>query len=437
MVFAAAFLISTAPAPAQQTQTQVQSSLNALAGPLYKQLATLKGVASPGAPPPVLIRSREETRRFIEQELDRRYSAARVEQERKGMVAWGLIPPDYDLRRLFVDLMEEQVAAYYDPRSKVMVLGDWLTADEQQASLMHELVHALQDREISLDAFITPHPGQSDQLLARQALMEGEAVALTLELMLNAQGADLASLPDLGSLRGMVAGGAGSAIAIAPKFLRDLLLFPYLDGLTFVHQFRKRQPWSAMTGLYRDPPRSTTQIMNPDKRLATREDPVGLTLPDLGTLTPGAKVVTEDELGEFALGAVLGIHLGEQAGRSAAAGWRGDRYRVWEDSDGRLMIAYLLAMESERVASAFALIYTKVLDKRHPGVVGKRLAGQTGALVSWRDGARAFAAESRGAEVLILEQVPATIADSLRETIWRARSDARAPGAPANPPTSR
>src|SRR5438128_5991389 len=142
VVFAAAFLITTAPAPAPAQQTQVQSSLNALAGPLYKQLATLKGVASPGAPPPVLIRSREETRRFIEQELDRRYSAARVEQERKGMVAWGLIPPDYDLRRLFVDLMEEQVAAYYDPRSKVMVLGDWLTADEQQASLMHELVHA-------------------------------------------------------------------------------------------------------------------------------------------------------------------------------------------------------------------------------------------------------------------------------------------------------
>ena len=167
--------------------------------------------------------------------------------------------------------------------------------------------------------------------------------------------------------------------------------------------------------------------MNPGKRLVIREDPITLTLPDLGTLALGAKVVTEDELGEFALGAVLGLHLGEQAGRSAAAGWRGDRYRVWEDSDGRLMIAYLLAMENERVPGAFALTYAKVLEKRHPGLVGKGLAGQTGALVNWQDGARAFAAESRGAEVLILEQVPAPSTDGLREAIWRARSGARAP----------
>jgi hypothetical protein len=158
-----------------QPQAPAQSSLALLAGPLYQQLATLKGMPSPGAPPPILIKSRDDTRRFIQQEMDRRYSAARLESERKGMVAWGLIPATYDLRRLFVDLMEEQIAAYYDPVTKVMVVGDWLSPDQQQAAIMHELVHALQDREISLDAFITPHPGQGDQLLARQALMEGEA----------------------------------------------------------------------------------------------------------------------------------------------------------------------------------------------------------------------------------------------------------------------
>src|SRR5262249_53634833 len=158
------------------TAQTTDPSLTALAGPLYRQLAQLKGVAAPGAPPPIFVKSREGTRKFIEQELDRRYSPARVEQEGKGMVAWGLIPPDYDLRKLVVDLMEEQIAAYYDPRTKIMVVGDWLPADNQQTALAHELVHALQDREVSLDDFITPHPGQGDQVLARQALMEGEAV---------------------------------------------------------------------------------------------------------------------------------------------------------------------------------------------------------------------------------------------------------------------
>ena len=150
--------------------------------------------------------------------MDRRYSAARLESERKGMVAWGLIPPTYDLRRLFVDLMEEQIAAYYDPVAKVMVVGDWLSPEQQQAALMHELVHALQDREISLDAFITPHPGQGDQLLARQALIEGEAVALMLALLLKAQGLELSALPDLSAVRSaVIAGTTGPAIAAAPE----------------------------------------------------------------------------------------------------------------------------------------------------------------------------------------------------------------------------
>ena len=410
-----------------QPQATAQSSLALLAAPLYQQLAALKGMTSPGAPPPILIKSREETRRFIQQEMDRRYSAARIESERKGMVAWGLIPPTYDLRRLFVDLMEEQIAAYYDPVSKVMVVGDWLSPDQQHAAIMHELVHALQDREISLDTFITPHPGQGDQLLARQALMEGEAVALMLALLLKAQGLDLAARPDLNAVRGaVIAGTTGPAVAAAPKFLRDLLIFPYMDGLTFVYQFSKRQPWSAMPTLYRDPPRSTAQILKPEKRLGQREDPIQITLPDLGAVAPGAKIVNEDELGEFALGAVVGTYLGEQAGPPGASGWRGDRYRIWEDADGRFVIAYLLAMDSERAANAFAATYGKVIEKRHPPLAGKEVVGPA-ALTTWKDGGRTFVVERRGTEVLIMEQMASGAADGVREAIWRSRPTAPKP----------
>ena len=35
-------------------------------------------------------------------------------------------------------------------------------------------LHALQDREVSLDSFMVPHPGQGDQVLARQARRGGE-----------------------------------------------------------------------------------------------------------------------------------------------------------------------------------------------------------------------------------------------------------------------
>ncbi|HYB42183.1 MAG TPA: ImmA/IrrE family metallo-endopeptidase [Candidatus Methylomirabilis sp.] len=409
-----------APGPAR-AQSQSEAALAALAGPLYDQLATLKGMPSPGAPPPIQVKSRAEMRRFIEQELDRLYPPARLESERKGMVAWGLIPPDYDLRRLYVDLMEEQIAAYYDPRGKVMVVGDWLPPEQQEVALMHELVHALQDRQVALDTFMTPNSGQGDQLLARQALIEGEAVALSLELVLKAQGTDLASLPDLSSVRSAVeTGSVGPTISAAPRFLRDLLLFPYVDGLGFVYQFRKAQPWSAMTALYRDPPRSTTQIMNPAQRLTQRQDPVPVALPDLGTLRPGATVVSEDELGEFGLRSVLSRQLGDQAAR-AAAGWRGDRYRIWADADGRLAIAYLLVMADERSAADFASGYGRALERRYPSLSGKAATGPAVGLASWRDGNRAFIVERRGVQVLVLEQMPAADVDGVRAAIWKSR----------------
>ncbi len=427
LLFLALAAIALVPVDRSLAQTtDTQASLEALAGPVYRELAALKGVSAPGPPPPIQIKSRAEMRRFVEQELDRKYSGARVEAERKGMVAWGLIPPDYDLRRLFVDLMEEQIAAYYDPRAKVMVVGDWLPPAQQQAALMHELVHALQDRVVSLETFITPKAGEGDQLLARQALIEGEAVALSVDLLLRAQGLQLSALPDLTPVRSaVIAGTTGPVIGSAPKFIRDLLIFPYVDGLSFVYELRKREPWSAVSPLYRDPPRSTAQILHPEKRLAAREDPIRVALPDLGGVAPGLSVVTEDELGEFALGSVMGLQLGEQPGRAAAATWRGDRYRVWEDSDGTLALAYLVAVTSDRAASALAAEYARVIEKRYPELSGKGVS--SGPLTTWRSGARVFAVEPRGAEVLVLERVPEASNDRMRDAIWRSRATASRP----------
>ena len=135
LALAAAFA-AVLPLRAQQP-SPAQTALDAVAAPLYQELAALRGMTSPGSPPPVLIRSRGENRRFIEQEINRRYSAAVLDAERKSMVAWGVIPPDYDLRRLFLDLLEEQVSAYYDPRGKVMAVGDWLPSEQQRCLKRH------------------------------------------------------------------------------------------------------------------------------------------------------------------------------------------------------------------------------------------------------------------------------------------------------------
>ncbi len=422
LLLVAAGLAAVFPLYAQsRPDAEQQAALSAVAAPLYDQLAELRGIASPGPPPPVLVRSRADNRRFIEQEINRRYSQDQLEAERKSMVAWGVLPADYDLQRLFLDLLEEQVSAYYDPLGKVMVVGDWLPREKQRAALVHELVHALQDRELPIDAFISPEPGHGDRLLTRQALVEGEAVALTFDLMLKAQATDISRLPDLTMTQGLITTSAGGpVIDRAPKFVRDLLLFPYVEGLGFIYQFRKRQPWAAMSAIYSDPPRSTTQILHPEKYFDRREDPVAVAIPDLSRLLPGSQLVSDDDLGEFSLGAVLALHLGDTEGPRAAAGWRGDRYRIWEDAAGRFIIAYRVIVASPQMAAALADQLRASVERRHPELAGK-VSGRTGGLVTWAEGGRAFAVERRGASVVLLEQFPLQALDRARDAVWRAR----------------
>jgi len=422
VLLALAAALAAVPAPRAQQPSPAQAALDAVTAPLYQQLAALKGITSHVPPPPVLLRSRAENRRFIEQEIARRYSPAALEAERKSMVAWSMIPPDYDLRRLFLDLLEEQVSAYYDSRGKVMVVGDWLPPEQQRAALMHELVHALQDRELPLDSFIAPDPGHGDRLLARQALIEGEAVALGFDQMLKPQGMDISGLSDLTMAQGLILSSAGGPVLTkAPKFLRDLLLFPYVEGLGFVYQFRKGHPWSDMSAVYRDPPRSTTQILHPEKYLDAREHPLPVVIPDLSRLLPGGRLVSDDDLGEFALGAVLALHLGEVDGRHAAVGWRGDRYRIWEDDGGRFVIAYRVVAADAQIAAVLAANLQASVEKRHAELAGKATV-RPGGIVTWvDDGGRVFAVESRGTSVILLERLPAQVFDRARDTVWRAR----------------
>lgn len=416
----AAALAAVLPLRAQPPSSE-QTALEAVATPLYDQLAAIRSIAAPGQPPPVLLRSRADNRRFIEQEINRRYSKAQLEAERKSMVAWGVLPADYDLQRLFLDLLEEQVSAYYDPRGKVMVVGDWLPPEQQRAALMHELVHALQDRELPIDTFIGPDPGQGDRLLARQALIEGEAVSLTFDLLLKPQGMDISRLPDLSMTQGLITTSAGGpVIDKAPKFVRDLLLFPYVEGLGFIYQFRKRQPWSGMSAVYKDPPRSTTQILHPEKYLDTREDPLAVVIPDLSRLLPGSRLVSEDDLGEFSLGAVLAFHLGDTEGPRVAVGWRGDRYRIWEDTAGRFTIAYRVIMTDAQVATTLADHLKAAVERRHPELAGKASV-RAGGLVTWSEDGSGFAVERRGPSVVLLEQFPVHALDRAREAVWRAR----------------
>ena len=90
-------------------------------------------------------------------------------KQQKTMVAFGLLPPDLDLKKTMLDLLTEQIAGFYDPDTKRLYLireggpeekrlwwekllgtGNSFDPDEQKTILIHEMSHALMDQHHDL-----------------------------------------------------------------------------------------------------------------------------------------------------------------------------------------------------------------------------------------------------------------------------------------------
>jgi hypothetical protein len=272
-----------------------------------------------------------------------------------SLEAFGLIPRGFDLRDYLPKLMGSQVAGFYDPHRKELTLvtgsggffgdtaathyGPTLASRMREGLLVHELTHALQDQHFNLSRLAAGDP-LSDSDAARLALVEGDAT-LTMLAYIGGQKPDELPrtsavlkklLADPKLLAAVSAGAPGMAeLDAAPAWIRETLVFSYLQGATFCadvlgHGGQRLLDYAFST----DPPRSTAQILHPEKWYGQRDDPDVIAWPDLQAELPGYRKAAGGQLGELGIRILLqeGLH-DPQRGAVAAAGWRGDRFAVY------------------------------------------------------------------------------------------------------------
>ena len=330
------------------------------------------------------VRDRQQIRAAMLALVQDELSPAEWEAERKAMVQWGLIAPDFRLKEFVLDLLTEQAAGYYDPKQQTFFIADWLPELVQKPVMAHELVHAIQDQHYELQRNFDLVKDQADLTLARKALIEGDATAVMLGYLLEPLGLHMEDLPDLEMLLqagGSLLGDQFQVYARAPLILRQQLLFPYVHGLAFVKAALARSGWEGLQRIYQHPPVSTEQIMHPEKYFA--EPPVlpsevTLRIP-ADALSPSWEKLKRDVLGEFLLSVILQQFLPEDEARQSAAGWRGDRYELFEQPDsGRLLLVCVTAWDTPEEAAEFFQSYKKLLALKYPGWEMRALEDHTG-----------------------------------------------------------
>lgn len=271
-------------------------------------------------------------------------------------------------------VLEEQVVGFYDRNvDKVFIPDVPLRSEgellEQQGVLAHEVHHALQAQHFPK----APTAANSDESLAQLALIEGDAmVAMGAWLGADAGapvGRTLRRIVEVTKrvpLASVTRGEESKKLDKALDLTRKQLEFPYRDGMLMVSDVYRAGGFPLVDKMYASPPRSTEQVLHPEKYLAGEAPrPIADPKPPAGyTLS------TVDTLGELSTRILLERCLDAPVAERAAAGWAGDRFGVFVGPQRKLAVAWSSAWDTDHDAEEFEAALKKSAACWHDNALG-------------------------------------------------------------------
>jgi hypothetical protein len=394
--------------------------------------------------------SRDEVNRYLREKFDEDEGAKRMERSEVVLKKFGLLDRDFHLRPFLLSLLTEQIAGFYDNKTKTVNLLDWIEPDEQRPVLAHELTHALQDQKIGLTKWSdvslngTSHNVQEDNRhlqvdeaeTARDAVAEGQAMAVFVDYTLRSTGKTIADAPELADrLKDQVTDTSGSPVmARAPLMLQESLLFPYSEGLSFEQAILvKAGKDAAFAGVLANPPSSSFEIMNPDAYMAHTAVPV-LRLPDIHPLID-AEYLPYDigVMGELDVRMLAELFGGREIATALAPAWDGGVYYAAQrkaattaaekESTASISLLYYSRWKNADSARSFMRIYANQIPRKYSGVVrrSKDEADEEEQVYSTNEGDVLISRS--GAKVFIGEGFNVALSRKLRDSIASVQTE--------------
>ncbi|MFC7132915.1 MULTISPECIES: Hvo_1808 family surface protein [Salinibaculum] len=265
-----------------------------------------------------------------------------------------IVGEDRDISDVFNETYGGAVLGYYEPGSgDIVVVSDSETPTVDRDTLVHELVHALQDQRFGLDE----SPDTQDRQLARNGVVEGEASIIEDRYRANCG----ESWDCIESVPTSVAGGG------VDRGLLDVVLYPYVVGPTFVETVQNDSGWEAIDSLHEDYPASTEQVTRPS--LFPGEKPVNVSVADRSNPEwdrfdhdPVADTVGQASL--YVMFADNGV-IASGSGRyqhPATDGWAGDALVPYRNGD-QYGYVWELAWDTPEDAREFGEAYRELLGR--------------------------------------------------------------------------
>lgn len=301
-----------------------------------------------------------------------------------GLVAEGDLDPQAQITQTV-----QVVAGFYEEATKTVHViegGTNSSPETRSPVLLHEFVHALQDREVDLASFHAQNDATYDSFLASDAVVEGEAQFQTQRytasmLGLDPQGVDW----DRYYAQGMQSAEAQLLQSTSPLTLAPHL-YPYMWGSRYVRLGWAETGHSGVLDLFAAPPADTQlEMATQDLR---REDVAGPAI-DAPAPPENWTLLGQDVLGSLGVFEILGPKSEAATAEALALDWRADRLAVYglaDETTSPLATTLVWACDfanAESAASAVTLLARSVNDVRRAG--SRVVAAQTndGGSLDW------------------------------------------------------
>jgi hypothetical protein len=380
--------------------------------------------------------SKEDMRKFLVEEL--KLGLSERAAKKHEMIGWrfGFWKKDFNLVETYVQLLTDNVAGFYHPRTRELklirdpgadnpnerMMEQMLGVKMADVYLLHELFHAAQDQHFTLMEY-KGHSYKNDDLsLAIEALIEGEATLLHTRYMLR-DSYDLLK-------RQFMAIPPEPPKPEYPRVLFNSLYFPYSLGYKFIDEVVAKKGWKVASKMFEDPPLSTEQVLHPEKYLAAERDyptDVAMNFTRMNKVLGEAWKRLDDNVhGEFTIRLMFEEFGLRRLAVTAAAGWDGDRWAVYHrPKDGAVMSVWASTWDSENEAKEFVEGYLQLLAKKYSGFAEEAKRGGGAVVYKTRSDGKVWV-ERRGSDVLIVEgaddeafKVIPTVWETLKKTEMR------------------
>ncbi len=351
------------------------------------------------------LQTRASVEKYVLDRFNDDQDAKRMQRSEVVLKKFGLLDRDFQLKPFLVSLLTEQIAGYYDSKTKTVNLLDWIAPDSQKPVLAHELTHALQDQHVDLDkwegkslpdisrnvADDNRHIASDEDDTARDAVLEGQAMAVFVDYSLKPSGKTLRNSPDLGAqLKDSLSDSSDSPVmARAPLLLQESLLFPYREGLSFEQALMKDNGVEgAFAGVLDRPPSTSFEILNPKSYEMKAKVPL-LQMPDVhGLLDEQYEPYDIGVMGALDVRILTELFAGNEAAAVLTPEWDGGIYYAVQSKaaktpdqkaqTGSVALLYLSAWKSPEAAKTFAAIYADEIDKKYSNVKREKDAESNG-----------------------------------------------------------